>query len=47
MDDNLHLRVLYQFGQKYFELQQGFAAMFNLCLDKKLFTESRYEGLIR
>jgi hypothetical protein len=42
MDDNLTLQVLYAFGSKYYELQQGFAAMFNLCLRAGVFTDSQF-----
>jgi hypothetical protein len=42
MEPKLTLQVLYTFGQKYYELQQGFAAIFNLCLQAGVFTEAEF-----
>jgi len=42
MDESLTRQILYQFGMKYFELQQGFAAIFNLCLKRGVFTEEQF-----
>ena len=44
MENSLTNRVLYEFGKKYFELQQGFAAMFNLCLRARVFTEDQFHA---
>jgi hypothetical protein len=42
MDEKSVLELAYTFGLKLFEQQQGFAAMFNLCLDAQVFTEARF-----
>jgi hypothetical protein len=42
MDDKSAFELAYTFGQKLFEQQQGFAAMFNLCCDAGVFTETRF-----
>jgi hypothetical protein len=44
MDEKLTIDVLHAFGLKYYELQQGFAAMFNLCLKRGVFTEAQFHN---
>jgi hypothetical protein len=42
MDEKSALELAYTFGLKLFEQQQGFAAMFNLCVSAGVFTEARF-----
>jgi hypothetical protein len=42
MDEKTALELAYAFGPKLFEHQQGFAAMFNLCLKARVFTEAQF-----
>ncbi len=42
MDEQSFLAVLHAFGLKYYELEQGFAAMFNLCIRANVFTEAAF-----
>ncbi|MBZ5532880.1 MAG: hypothetical protein LAO20_15735 [Acidobacteriia bacterium] len=41
--DNETLRAIFQmFGDKLYDLQVGFAAMFNMCIDHHAFTERAF-----
>jgi hypothetical protein len=42
IDEKSALELAYTFGLKLFELQQGFASMFNLCLEARVFTDERF-----
>ena len=42
MDEKAVLELAYAFGIKLFEQQQGFAAIFNLCLYAGVFTVARF-----
>jgi hypothetical protein len=42
MDEKVALGVLYALGSKFFELQQGFATIYNLCLRRGVFTETAF-----
>jgi len=42
MDEKSALELAYTFGLKLFELQQGFAVMFNLCLNAGAFTDEQF-----
>jgi hypothetical protein len=44
MDEKLTIDVLHAFGLKFYELQQGFAAIFNLCLKHRVFTEAEFHN---
>jgi hypothetical protein len=42
MDDKLFLLVMRVFGNRLYELQVGFATMFNLSLDRGVFSEALF-----
>lgn len=43
-NDKLLSLLLRVFGNKIYELQSGFAAMFNLCLRNRVFTEQAFHA---
>jgi hypothetical protein len=42
MDEKTLRDVIQLFGDKLYELQVGFASIFNLCIDKQVFTETAF-----